>query len=123
VGGDDVDQAGACLELRPAAGSETFTPLGNLDAKEHPQPGEIIYVVAESGEVMCRRWNWRNGHKTRITEETRTIVMNVDGLGEANESRTLITRDRVARMLEKYCQAEVSQALLSPDQMSYHFTL
>lgn len=123
VGGDDLDRAGTCLELRYATGEETFTPLGQPETKEHPDPGEIVYVVPESGEVMCRRWNWRNGHLTRITEETRTIVMNIDGLGEGNESMILATRDRVAMMLETYCVAETMTTLLSPSQPSYTFSV
>ena len=63
VGGDDLMHAGQCLELRYATGRENFTPLGRPDISENPYPGEIIYVVAELNEVMCRRWNWRNGHK------------------------------------------------------------
>jgi len=122
VGGDDLLQAGGSLELRYADGSEIFTPLGNPESTEHPDPGEIIYVV-ESGEVMCRRWNWRNGHKTRITEDTQSIVMNIDGLGEDSEARSVVTRDRVARMLEEFCQAEIITTLLSPNQPSYQFDI
>ena len=80
VGGDDLLQAGGSLELSYADGSEIFTPVGNPESTEHPDPGEIIYVV-ESGEVMCRRWNWQNGLKTRITVDTQSIVMNIDVLG------------------------------------------
>lgn len=123
VGGDDIMRAGGSLELRYADGSETFTPLGNPDITEQPVAGEVIYVVPESKEVMCRRWNWRNGHKTRIAEDTRVIVMNIDGLGEDSEARSIDTRDRVAQMLEAHCQAEVTTALLSSTQPSYEFEL
>ena len=123
VGGDDLIQAAGSLELRYAHGSETFTPLGNPETIEHPDPGEIIYVVSESGEVMCRRWNWRNGHKTRITEDTQAIVMNIDGLGEDSEARTIVTRDRVAGMLEEFCQAHTITTMLSPSQRSYRFDI
>jgi len=121
VGGDDVLSAGECLVLGFAAGTETFVPLGTPDVKEHPLPGEIVYTVRPSGEVMCRRWNWRNGHNTRITEETRMIVMNVDVLGEASEAKAADTRDRVSSMLQTYCQAEVTSAMLSPSQPSYRY--
>ncbi len=121
VGGDDVIRAAGSLELRYADGSETFTPLGNPASTDHPFSGEVIYVVPESKEVMCRRWNWRNGHNTRIAKDSRIIVMNIDGLGQDRETQTLATRDRVARMLEKYCQAEVVTTLLSPGQPSYSF--
>jgi lysyl-tRNA synthetase class 2 len=123
VGGDDVMRARGSLELRYADGGETFTPLGNPDVKEQPVPGEVIYVVAESKEVMCRRWNWRNGHSTRIAEDTRVIVMNIDGLGEDSEARSTVTRDRVAQMLEAYCQAEVTTTLLTPSEPTYQFDL
>jgi len=119
VGGDDVIRAAGSLELRYADGSESFTPLGNPDHTEQPVAGEVIYVVSESKEVMCRRWNWRNGHKTRIAEDTQVIVMNIDGLGADSETRSIATRDRVAQMLETYCQAEVTRTLLSPAQPSY----
>ena len=123
VGGDDLLRAGQILELRPAKGSELFMPLNNPDKTEHPDAGEIIYVVAETQEVMCRRWNWRNGFQTRITEETETLVMNIDGLGEGSEKRTVSVRDRVARMLEQYCSAEVETALLTPSEPFFLFGL
>jgi DNA/RNA-binding domain of Phe-tRNA-synthetase-like protein len=121
VGGDDLEKAGGTLELRYADGSETFTPLGQPDVRENPDPGEIIYVVPESGEVMCRRWNWRNGHRTLIGEDTRVLVMNIDGLGEDSEGRALATRDRVAGMFETFCGAEVTTALLTPSEPSFSF--
>ncbi|MGD2186342.1 MAG: phenylalanine--tRNA ligase beta subunit-related protein [Desulfobacterales bacterium] len=121
VGGDDVMRAGGILELRHADGSETFTPLGNPDTKEQPVPGEVIYVVPESKEVMCRRWNWRNGHKTRIAEDTQIIVMNIDSLGDNSEARSIDTRDRVAQMLEAHCQAEVTTTFLSPTRPFHKF--
>jgi lysyl-tRNA synthetase class 2 len=123
VGGDDVIRANGSLELRYADGSENFTPLGRPDSSEHPVSGEVIYLVPESNEVMCRRWNWRNGHHTRIAEDTRVMVMNIDSLGEDSERRAIATRDRVAQMLEAYCQAEVTPTLLSPEKTRYPFNL
>lgn len=122
VGGDDIDRAGNHLLLRHAVGDETFTPLGST-TPEHPDAGEIIYVVADSNEVMCRRWNWRNSLTTAITEDTTAIVMNIDALGEDSEARAISTRDRVAEMLIEFCQAEVRTTLLTPEFPIYEFTL
>lgn len=123
VGGDDVMRAGGSLELRYADGSENFTPLGNPDITEQPVPGEVVYMVPESKEVMCRRWNWRNGHRTRIAEDTRLIVMNIDVLGENSETRSIETRDRVAQMLAAHCRAEVTKTVLSSTRPFYEFAL
>lgn len=123
VGGDDLAAAGQVLELRYAKGTETFIPLGTPEKPEHPEPGEVIYVAEDFQEVMCRRWNWRNGHTTRITEETRALVMNIDGLGADSEARTVLIRDRVAEMLAEYCKAEVATAMLSPSQGVFDFSL
>jgi len=121
VGGDDMAKAGKTLSLRRARGSEFFVPLGSPEVKENPDPGEVIYVAEDSGEVMCRRWNWRNGHGTRITEETETILMNIDGLGEEAEKTSIVTRNRVARLLEEHCSAKTTVALLSPSQPRVSF--
>jgi lysyl-tRNA synthetase class 2 len=121
VGGDDADRAGDSLVLRPAEGDERFTSLSDPDKTEPPEPGEMIYVVEETKEVMCRRWNWRNGFQTRIAEGTRTMVMNIDGLGEGSEARAVEVRDRVAAMLERFCGAKTVAALLSPSSPSFRF--
>jgi lysyl-tRNA synthetase class 2 len=121
VGGDDLARAGKILELRYADGSELFIPLDNPGKAENPSPGEIIYAVAETDEGMCRRWNWRNGYNTRITEDTAAMVMNIDGLGPGAEERCLPVRDSVAAMLKKFCGAEVQTALLSPESPSFSF--
>jgi DNA/RNA-binding domain of Phe-tRNA-synthetase-like protein len=72
---------------------------------------------------MCRRWNWRNGHKTRITEETQTIIMNIDVLGEQSEARAVETRDRVAGMLMEFCQAEIETTLMTPSNLVYQLDI
>lgn len=123
VGGDDIDKAGKSLVLRYAEGDENFTPLGQPEVVENPEKGEIIYVVEGKKEVMCRRWNWRNGHNTLIDEGTRNIVMNIDTLGDNSEARAVDTRDMVAEMLENYCEANVVTTILSPSMTSYSFEI
>ncbi len=123
VGGDDLAATGATLTLRVASGAERFAPLDAPDTIEHPEPGEVVYVVQETGEVMCRRWNWRNGYATRITETTVAMLMNVDGLGDGCEARTLAARDMVADLLARHCGARTLTGLLSPEAPSLSFSI
>jgi DNA/RNA-binding domain of Phe-tRNA-synthetase-like protein len=121
VGGDDLAHTGLVLELRHAHGKENFIPLGASDS-ENPTPGEVIYVCADSGNVMCRRWNWRNGNLTAITQGTEAIVMNIDGLGEDCEETVLQVRDRIAQMLGEFCNATTITTLLNINNPSFTFS-
>ncbi|MFP4612122.1 MAG: B3/4 domain-containing protein [Spirochaetaceae bacterium] len=114
VGGDDIAPTTGDLVLRPAMGTEEFVPLGAPDFLETPPAGELIYVDDGTMTVMCRRWNWRNSHMTRITENTQTLVMNIDGLGDGATELTVQVRDRVAKLLATYCQASVRTEILTP---------
>ena len=118
VGGDDIERAGGSLLLTYAEGTEPFIPLDAPETEERPVPGEVIYLVRETGQVMCRRWNWRNGYGTRITEQTRELVMNIDGIGENAEERVLKYRDEVAALLAEFCGASVETGMLSPSSPS-----
>ena len=120
-GVDLLLEQGEFAALAGPSGSGKTTLLNLTGGLDHPDSGEIIYMVAETREVMCRRWNWRNGYQTRITEETQAMVMNIDGLGEDSEKRAISVRDRVARMLEQYCNAEVETAFLTPSEPYFRF--
>jgi DNA/RNA-binding domain of Phe-tRNA-synthetase-like protein len=62
VGGEDLDRLQGPLRLTVADGSETFD---GPDA-EPPKPGEVVW--RDDAGVTCRRWNWRQGTRTRLTE-------------------------------------------------------
>lgn len=121
VGGDDIIAPGSTFKLKVSDGTEDFIPLGAPDKSEIPDKGEVVYLIEESKDVMCRRWNWRNGDKTKISENTENIIMNIDAIGEGAEERALEARDMVASLLEKYCGAETEKTLLSPGLRRYDF--
>jgi DNA/RNA-binding domain of Phe-tRNA-synthetase-like protein len=123
VGGDDLDYTGQNLELRHADGTENFIPLGCPEELEHPDPGEIIYVSNDSNQVMCRRWNWRNGHQTAINHQTTSIVMNVDGLGDNCQETVIEVRDRIAEMLKTFCHADIQTGLINISHPSFEFSI
>jgi DNA/RNA-binding domain of Phe-tRNA-synthetase-like protein len=45
---------------------------------EHPEPGEVIW--RDDRGVTCRRWNWRQCVRTRITSTTTSAMFVLDGL-------------------------------------------
>jgi len=115
-GGDDVDKIEGNLHLGFAKGNELFTPLGSED-EENPQPEEVIYYDDKTLKVMCRRWNWRNGDFSKITENTKRIVINIDGIGVVPQLLIEEARDELAKLLVDRCKAEISTALLNRSKM------
>lgn len=114
-GGDDVDTIQGNLRLGPATGNEHFTGLGSSET-ESPEKGEIIYYDDASLNVMCRRWNWRNGDFSKIMPETKKIVINIDGIGLDAEATVTQARDELVELLRTECSANLKTDLLTPDK-------
>ncbi|GGV35013.1 B3/B4 domain-containing protein [Streptomyces spectabilis] len=80
VGGEDLDHIKGGMRLVRATGDEDFvTTAGGEPAVEHPDAGEIVWCDDEG--VTCRRWNWRQGPRTRLTERTVNAVFLLEGMG------------------------------------------
>ena len=115
-GGDDLDSVQGDLVLRLATGEELFAPLGGTEIS-HPEPGEAIYVD-EGQQILCRRWNWRQGDSTKITPSTRNVLINTDCLPpvDVEEARSLVVE--LAGLVERFCGGSVQHHLLTADEPS-----
>lgn len=79
VGGEDTDRIAGAMRLVRATGDEPFhTVAGGEAAVEHPEPGEVVWCDDEG--VTCRRWNWRQGVRTRLTEESVNALFLLEGM-------------------------------------------
>ena len=80
VGGEDLARYAGPARLVRATGDEDFdTTADGQPAVEHPEPGEVIW--RDDRGVTCRRWNWRQCVRTRITHSTSRAMFVLDGLG------------------------------------------
>ena len=65
VGGEDADRLVGVPRLTTARGDEPFdTVVAGAPVVERPAPGEVVW--ADDAGVTCRRWNWRQGVRTRL---------------------------------------------------------
>lgn len=76
VGGEDLDGLEGRLRLTLADGTERFDAADGL---ERPEPGEVVW--RDDLGVTCRRWNWRQGTRTRLTERSTRAFFVFDRLG------------------------------------------
>ena len=77
VGGEDLDRIEPPMRLVRAGGDEPFD-LREADAIEHPRPGEVVW--RDAAAVTCRRWNWRQGRRTALTDATTRALFVFDRL-------------------------------------------
>jgi DNA/RNA-binding domain of Phe-tRNA-synthetase-like protein len=79
LGGEDLLHYDGPPRLTRAAGTEPFdTTAGGEPVTEHPDPGEVIWT--DDSGVTCRRWNWRQGRRTRLRDTTTTALFILDVL-------------------------------------------
>jgi len=69
VGGEDLGRTIGTSRLTVAAGHEPFdTVRSGEPVTENPAAGEVVWLDDEG--VTCRRWNWRQCARTRLTESS-----------------------------------------------------
>jgi DNA/RNA-binding domain of Phe-tRNA-synthetase-like protein len=84
VGGEDLDAYVGTMRLVRAGGDESFeTTAAGEPVLESPEPGEVVW--RDDAGVTCRRWNWRQTTRTRLTEATTRAVFVLDALGPMSD--------------------------------------
>ncbi|MGW2058269.1 B3/B4 domain-containing protein [Streptomyces sp. NPDC001840] len=100
VGGEDTDRIAGGMRLVRATGDEPFaTAAGGEPVVEHPEPGEVVWRDDEG--VTCRRWNWRQGVRTRLTEESVNAVFLLERLAPMTSAELDAAGAELAESLEK----------------------
>ncbi|MEV8432531.1 B3/B4 domain-containing protein [Streptomyces chartreusis] len=101
VGGEDIDRIEGGMRLVRATGEEDFvTVAGGEQVIEHPDAGEIVW--RDEAGVTCRRWNWRQGPRTRLTEETVTGIFLLESLTPMPVADVETAAEELADLLQKF---------------------
>lgn len=77
LGGEDLDRLRGSLRLVVAGGDEAFETAAD-GTPECPRPGEVVW--RDDLGVTCRRWNWRQGSRTRLEESSNRAFFVFDRL-------------------------------------------
>lgn len=100
VGGEDLDKIQGEMRLVRATGEEAFvTTAGGEETVEHPEAGEVVWC--DEAGVTCRRWNWRQGPRTRIDDDTVNAVFLLESLTPMTREELVAAGDELAESLEK----------------------
>lgn len=100
LGGEDFGAYQGPARLVRAVGDEPFGTVANGEAvTEYPDSGEVVWCD-EMG-VTCRRWNWRQGPRTGLTDETTTALFILDALSPVTDEELIAAADALAEALEQ----------------------
>jgi len=92
IGGEDLDGYDGPPRLVVADGSESFdTVADGQPVVQRADAGEVVW--RDDSGVTCRRWNWRQGTRTRLSSTTTRALFILDGLGDGATDRVTAAAD------------------------------
>ena len=98
-GGEDIDAIKGDLLLTMANGGEYFMALGD-EEPDNALPGEVIYKDDEG--AVCRCWNWRDGQRTMLTEDTENAFLIIESVNPKMHDTMVMAIEELGDSVEKY---------------------
>lgn len=112
VGGEDVDALQGDLRLRIAGeGEPAVRLLGDNEARA-PKPGEVMY--ADDAGAVCRRFNWKEADRSKLTVNTKRAVLVVEALPPVTEAVLRSVLTELAELARRFCGAAATPHVVSP---------
>lgn len=118
VGGENLVAVRGDIVLTRAEGDEPFIPLG-ITETEYPEKGEVIYKDTEG--TLCRRFNWREGDRTKIEETTTNAILEIEGLPPTTKEKIKKATEKLADLIKKHCGGQVEIYLLNKENQEVEF--
>lgn len=104
VGGEDIDAMEGDIRLGITEGGDSFLALG--DEEEAPTlEGELCY--RDSAGAICRCWNWRDGVRTALTDESQKAFLIIESVDPARAADLAAATDELAQLMEDHLGATI----------------
>lgn len=103
-GGEDLDKYTGPAKLIRSSGKEEFTTTASGETvTEHPEVGEVVWC--DDVGVTCRRWNWRQGPRTALNDDTTRVLFILDALAPTTDEDLYATADELVAVLARFSPA------------------
>lgn len=110
LGGEDADRLEGALRLTVTEGGEPFDPRGDGSDVEAVGAGEVVW--RDDAGVTCRRWNWRQGRRTQLTEDSTHAFFVFDRLDGVSLDELHAAADELSALLrERWPSCELGRVL------------
>lgn len=105
-GGEDIDAFEGDLRLTVTQGGDAFLPLGEGAENDPTLPGELAYL--DDAGAVCRCWNWRDGVRTALTDDTRNAFLIVECVDPDRVEDCRAATDELAELIETHLGATIA---------------
>lgn len=113
IGVENMDAFAGDLHLGVMDGTEDFLPIGEA-VPEPPLKGEVAY--RDDAGVVCRCWNWRDGQRTQVNDDTTNEFVAMECVEEDRLEDLQKALNELAELLPKYLGAQVmARAIVDRD--------
>lgn len=113
IGGEDIGGYAGSPRLSTAIGDEPFdTTADGEPAIHYAEPGEVVW--RDDIGVTCRRWNWRQCVRTRLTTSTTRALFIIDGLGPHARAQSVACAEALVAALRAESPAAVFRTRVLP---------
>jgi DNA/RNA-binding domain of Phe-tRNA-synthetase-like protein len=110
AGGEDLARVqGDILLCRAGDAEPPVQLLGDGEARP-PHPGEVIY--RDDLSALCRRWNWKEAERTKLTAATRDALLVIEALPPATRPDLEQALADLAARITDCCGGEAVTAIL-----------
>jgi DNA/RNA-binding domain of Phe-tRNA-synthetase-like protein len=101
VGGEDLDAVKGDVVLTIAGAEEIPIRLIGEHDERAPKRGEVIYK--DDLGAICRRWNWREAERTKLTERTKDAMLVIEGIKRDDRGRVEKAIEEMAALIKSSC--------------------
>ncbi|GGL18523.1 hypothetical protein Sme01_72720 [Sphaerisporangium melleum] len=114
IGGEDLAHYEGTARLVRASGEEPFDAMEKGETViDHPEIGEVVW--RDDRGVTCRRWNWRQCVRTRITESTTDALFLLERLAPMSLTELSAAGEELSALLREISPGvRVESRLVSP---------
>lgn len=110
VGGEDLARLEGDLVLAVAGPDEAPARLLGDRAPRTPYEGEVFY--RDDVGAVCRRWNWKEADRTKLTPGTSDAVLVIEALPPIDEAALRAAATELAAAIEAHCRGSVSVSMV-----------
>lgn len=109
-GGENIDSFFGNLRLNISVnGGDEFLALGD-EVNDPTLPGELCYL--DDKGAVCRCWNWRDGQRTMLNENTKNAFMIMECVDPTRKKDLENALDYLANKANEYLGAKVYKKVI-----------